>query len=59
MSKFFRSVNEVESHKKPRQSDSALEKFCIPQCGWRKLCKTVAVIDDAGSTKSGINYLSK
>ena len=43
MSKFFGSVNEVDSHKKSRQSDIALEKFWVTQCGWLRLCTTVSM----------------
>ena len=42
MSKFFGSVNEVNSHKKPMQSDLALEIFWFTQRGWIQLRKTVA-----------------
>ena len=34
MSKFFGSVNEVDSHNKSHQSDLVLEKFWVVQCGW-------------------------
>ena len=34
MSKFFGSVNEVDSHNKSRQSDLVLEKLWITKCGW-------------------------
>ena len=37
MYKFFGAVDEIESHKKSRQSDFALEKFCVTQCGWIRL----------------------
>ena len=43
MSKFFSSVNEVDSHKTSRQSDLALEKFWVTQCGCLWLCNTVAM----------------
>ena len=43
MSKFFGLVNGVESHNKPRQSDIALEKFRVKQCGWLQLFNTVAM----------------
>ena len=43
MSKFFGSVNEVDSHKKSRQSDLALEKFWVTHRGWLRLCTTVAM----------------
>ena len=36
-------VNEVESHKKYRWSDLALEKYWVTQCGWVRLCATVAM----------------
>ena len=42
MSKFFGSVNEFDSHNKLRQSNLALEKFWVTQCGWIWLCMTVA-----------------
>ena len=44
MSNFFGSVNEVESHKKSRNSDSELEKFWVTQCGWLLLCTTVDMV---------------
>ena len=31
-------VNEVDSHNKSRQSDLALEKWWVTQCGWMRLC---------------------
>ena len=37
------AVNEVDSHKKSRQSDLALEKWLVTQCGWLWLCMTVAM----------------
>ena len=43
MYKFFGSVNGVESHNKSRQSDIALEKFWVTQCGWLWLCTTVSM----------------
>ena len=43
MSKFFGSVNEVDSENKSRQSDLALEKFWLTQCGWIRLCINVAM----------------
>ena len=36
-------INEVDSHKKSRQSDLALEKLWVAQCGWIQLCTTVAM----------------
>ena len=44
MSKFFGSVNEFYSHNKPRQSDLALDKFCVNQCGWLQICTTVSMV---------------
>ena len=41
MSKFFGSVNDVDSHNKPRQPDLAVEKFWVTQCGWLRLYTTV------------------
>ena len=41
MYKFFGSVNEVDSQNKSRHSDLALEKFCVTQCGWLRLCTVV------------------
>ena len=41
MSKFFVSVNGVDSHNKSRQSDLALEKVWVTGCGWLRLCTTV------------------
>ena len=43
VSKFFGSVNEVDSHKKSRHSDIDMEKFWVTQCGWIRLCTTVAM----------------
>ena len=43
MSKLFGSINEVDYHRKSRQSDLALEKYWFTQCGWIRLCKTVAM----------------
>ena len=43
MSKTFSAVNEVESYNKSRQSYLALEKWWVTQCGWLRLCKTVAM----------------
>ena len=43
MSKFFGSVNDVDSHNKSCQSDLALEKFWVTQCGWLRLYATVAM----------------
>ena len=37
------AVNEVDSHKKSRQSDLALEKWWVNKCGCLQLCKTVAI----------------
>ena len=43
MSKTFSAVNEVESHNKSRQSDLALKKWWVTQCGWLRLCKTFSM----------------
>ena len=43
MSKFFGSVNEVDYHKKSRQSDLALEKVWVTQCVWLRVCTSVAM----------------
>ena len=43
MSKQFSAVNEVDSHNKSRRSDLALEKWWVTQCGWLRLCTTVAM----------------
>ena len=43
MLKCFSAVNEVDSHNKSRQSDLALEKWWVTQCGWPRLCTTVAM----------------
>ena len=43
MFKFFGSVYEVDSHNKSRQSDHALDNFWVTQCGWIRLCTTVAM----------------
>ena len=37
------AVSEVESHKKSRQSDLALDKLWVTQCGWMRLCTTVSM----------------
>ena len=37
------AVNEVDSHNKSRQSDLALEKWWVTQCGWLRLCTKVAM----------------
>ena len=42
MSRFFGSVNMVLSHNKSWQSDLAMEKLWVMQCGWLRLCTTVA-----------------
>ena len=44
MSKFFGSVNEVDSHRKSRHSDLALEKLWVNQCGWMWLFTTVSMV---------------
>ena len=36
-------MNEVDSHNKSRQSDLALEKWWVNQCGCLRLCTTVAM----------------
>ena len=38
MSKLFRSVNEIDPHKKSRQLDLALENYWVTQCGWIWSC---------------------
>ena len=43
MSIFFPAINEVDSHNKSRQSDLALEKWWVTQCGWLQLCTEVAM----------------
>ena len=43
MSKLFSSVNEVESHKKSRQSDLELEKWWVTQCFWLRSFTAVAM----------------
>ena len=43
MYNFFGPVNEVESHKKYRQSDLSLGNYWVTQCGWLRLCMTVAM----------------
>ena len=37
-------VNEVDSHNKSRQYDLALKKWWVTQCGWLRLCTTVAMV---------------
>ena len=44
MYKLFGSVNEVDSHNKSMQYDLVLEKFWVTQCGWLRLCTTVAMV---------------
>ena len=44
MYKFFGSVNEVDYHNKSRHSDLAVEKLWVTQCGWMRLCTTVAMV---------------
>ena len=41
MSKFFGYVNELRSHKKPRQSELALKKYWVNTCGWLRLSTKV------------------
>ena len=43
VSKLFGSFNLVESHNKSKQSDLVLEKYWVTQCGWLRLCTTVAM----------------
>ena len=43
LSQFISDVNEVDTHKKSRHSYLALEKWWITQCGWLRLCTTVAM----------------
>ena len=43
MSKLFGEVNEVDSRKKIRQSDLALEKFWVTRCGQLRLYTTVSM----------------
>ena len=43
MSKFFGLVNKVESHNRSRNPDIVLEKLWVTQCGWLRLCNTVAM----------------
>ena len=42
MYKFFGYFNDVEPHNKSIQSDLALGKYWITQCGWIRLCKIVS-----------------
>ena len=44
MYNFFGYVGEVDSHKKSRRSDQALEKFWVTQCGWIRLCTTFSML---------------
>ena len=37
------AVNEVDYHNKLRQSDLALDKWWVTQCGWLRLCTTVVM----------------
>ena len=43
MSKFFDSVNDVDSHNKCRQSYLALEKCFVTRCGWLQFCTTFSM----------------
>ena len=43
LSKFFRYVNEVDSHTKYRQSDLVLEKYQVHQCDWIWLCRAFSM----------------
>ena len=43
MSKFFGSVNKLDTQNKYRQSYLALEKFWVTQCCWLWFCTTVDV----------------
>ena len=43
MYKFFGYVNEVDSHKKPRQYNLALKKYMFTQSGCIRLCMTVSI----------------
>ena len=43
MPKFFGYVNKIEYHNKYRQSDLALEKYWVTQCGWLWLCTPVSI----------------
>ena len=36
------AVDEVDSHNKSRQSYLELDKWWVTQCGWLRLCTTVA-----------------
>ena len=44
VSNLFDAVNEVDSYKKPRQSDLVLEKSWVTQCGWMRLCTAVVMV---------------
>ena len=44
MSKLVSAVNQDYSHNKSRQSDLALEKWWVTQCGWLQLCTTVVMV---------------
>ena len=43
MSKFFVSVNKVDSHNKSRQSGLLLDNFWVTHCGWLRSCTAVAM----------------
>ena len=43
MSFFFPAVNVVDSQNKSRHSDLVLEKWWVTQCGWLRVCITVAI----------------
>ena len=54
MSKLFGSVNEVDPHKKLRQSNLALEKYGLSQCGWIWLFMEVDMVMNI--EKKSVNY---
>ena len=41
---FCSDVNKDDFHNKSRQSDFALEKLWVTQCGWLQLCTKVAMV---------------
>ena len=56
MYKFFVLVNEVDYHKKHIQSDLAMEKYWVTQCGWICLCMAVAMVTNINNFWKPFSY---
>ena len=54
MYKFFEYANEVDSHKKSKQSGLVLKKYWVTQCGCLWLCAEVSM----GTTIKGLWKIS-